>query len=398
MRRALQLALGGWAGPRPTRWLVRYSQGRAGHRRGIPCGIRRAPRRRWWHSGPVRRPRERRSCSTSSRARTGGRLPPCVDAIIEAGVKTRGDRRARSQPRGTGRCPKRLPWRASSRGRAASRHRLRRSTRRSSGASSGRNRPFLAVRWQPPWMGSWLMPRDAPSGSPGVESRDFVHWLRAGFDGIAVGRRTAETDESAADRFRGAVPPRVPADARRFHAGGLRNDLNIVRSAKEVPTVVITDPLPPATAEKAFAGTGSSWSRPRAASRHSRLSGSRYDFVAGGGRAGTLITALPRMTGGSHLLDPGARVPGIRNARLLANAQPTLLGEAVPWIATDRQAMARTRCSCSRRNCVTGIVNGHRYDGSHRAPGRHARDQPSPLRSRTWRRGEHRGERACLTV
>jgi diaminohydroxyphosphoribosylaminopyrimidine deaminase/5-amino-6-(5-phosphoribosylamino)uracil reductase len=46
----------------------------------------------------------------------------------------------------------------------------------------------------------------------GNEARDYVQWLRAGFDAIAVGGRTARLDDPSLT-VRGSVQPRVPPPA-----------------------------------------------------------------------------------------------------------------------------------------------------------------------------------------
>src|SRR5205814_2061031 len=71
------------------------------------------------------------------------------------------------------------------------------------------DRPFLAVKVATSLDGFLADASGRAKWVSGVESRDFVHWLRAGFDGVAVGRRTAETDDPQLT-VRGAVPPRVP--------------------------------------------------------------------------------------------------------------------------------------------------------------------------------------------
>ena len=76
----------------------------------------------------------------------------------------------------------------------------------------------------------------------GPEARAFVHGLRAGFDGIAVGGRTALRDDPRLTA-RGAIVPRVPA-ARILFEGSepLPPTLGAIRSANEIPTIVMTAP------------------------------------------------------------------------------------------------------------------------------------------------------------
>ncbi len=103
---------------------------------------------------------------------------------------------------------------------------------------------FVADRWG----GSqWI-------SSP--EAREHVQWLRAGYDAIGVGRGTAQADNPRLT-VRGALVPRVPPTRIVFsRSGSLGNDLHLVRTAKDVPTILIVDDDRAAAAERALADTG----------------------------------------------------------------------------------------------------------------------------------------------
>jgi diaminohydroxyphosphoribosylaminopyrimidine deaminase/5-amino-6-(5-phosphoribosylamino)uracil reductase len=76
----------------------------------------------------------------------------------------------------------------------------------------------------------------------GPEGREYVQWLRAGFDAIVVGGRTARLDDPSLT-VRGPVKPRVPPRRVVFdRAADLGPQLGLVRSAAEVPTVVVVSP------------------------------------------------------------------------------------------------------------------------------------------------------------
>jgi diaminohydroxyphosphoribosylaminopyrimidine deaminase/5-amino-6-(5-phosphoribosylamino)uracil reductase len=69
-----------------------------------------------------------------------------------------------------------------------------------------------------------------------------VQWLRAGFDAIAVGGRTARLDDPSLT-VRGSVAPRVVPKRVVFDsAADLGPQLTLVRTAKEIPTVVVVSP------------------------------------------------------------------------------------------------------------------------------------------------------------
>jgi diaminohydroxyphosphoribosylaminopyrimidine deaminase / 5-amino-6-(5-phosphoribosylamino)uracil reductase len=76
----------------------------------------------------------------------------------------------------------------------------------------------------------------------GVEAREYVQWLRAGFDAIAVGGRTARLDDPSLT-VRGTVQPRVPPKRVVFdREADLGPQLTLIRSASETPTLAVVSP------------------------------------------------------------------------------------------------------------------------------------------------------------
>ena len=76
-------------------------------------------------------------------------------------------------------------------------------------------------------------------------ARDFVQWLRAGFDAVAVGGVTAREDDPSLT-VRGPLQPRTRPTRVVFAADGdVPLPLRLVRTAREVPTVAITQPSAP---------------------------------------------------------------------------------------------------------------------------------------------------------
>jgi diaminohydroxyphosphoribosylaminopyrimidine deaminase/5-amino-6-(5-phosphoribosylamino)uracil reductase len=339
MRRALQLALGGWgrAAPNPLVGAVLLKDGQV-----VGEGF---------HAGFGQPHAEVLALRTSAAPKGAtlvvnlepcvhqGKTAPCVKAIIDAGVKRVVIAVRDPNPEARGGVEHLLkagievdvgPLAAQA---AALNAPFLWSFERT-------DRPFVAVKVATSLDGFLADASGRAKWVSGVESRDFVHWLRAGFDGIAVGRRTAETDDPQLT-VRGAVPPRVPPTRVVFTRGGLRSDLNLVRTAKEIPTIVITDPGSRVAAEKAFVGTGVTLITAEgrlAALTALRKAGITSLLVEGGGN---LITALLAddlvdriyWIQAPIFLGSGTRAFGDRN--------PTLLGEAASWIATDRQAMGK---------------------------------------------------------
>jgi diaminohydroxyphosphoribosylaminopyrimidine deaminase/5-amino-6-(5-phosphoribosylamino)uracil reductase len=75
----------------------------------------------------------------------------------------------------------------------------------------------------------------------GDEARDYVHWLRAGFDAIGVGGHTARTDDASLT-VRGVVQPRAAPRRVIFdRRGDLPASLTLVRTARETATILITE-------------------------------------------------------------------------------------------------------------------------------------------------------------
>jgi len=127
----------------------------------------------------------------------------------------------------------------------------------------------------------------------GPEARAYVHWLRAGFDAIAVGGRTAREDDPSLT-VRGSVTPRVAPRRVVFDAGAdLPLSLGVVRTSSEIPTWLLT--LPDAPAERVSALERAGVRVVAAADLESGLRALRADgvrslLVEGGGRlAGALL-------------------------------------------------------------------------------------------------------------
>ena len=339
MRRALQLALGGWgrAAPNPLVGAVLLKDGQVigegfhagfGEPHAEPLALRTAAA-----------PRGATLVVNLEPCIHHGHTPPCVNAIIEAGIKRVVVGTRDPNPEAAGgiehlrKAGIDVEVGLLAEEAAALNAPFLWSFERA-------DRPFLAVKVATSLDGFLADASGRAKWVSGVESRDFVHWLRAGFDAIAVGRRTAETDDPLLT-VRGAVPPRVAPTRVVFTRGGMRKDLNLVRTAKEVPTIVITDPASRAASEKSFADTGvkliTAEGRLQALTAL-RKSGITSLLVEGGGN---LITALMA----DDLVD---RIYWIQapiflgsGTRAFGERTPTLLGDARPWIATERQAMGK---------------------------------------------------------
>ena len=221
-----------------------------------------------------------------------GQQPPCVDAILRAGIRrvvaalpdpnpvaAGGAARLRETGIPVELGPERDAAEAQN---AAFLHGL-----------SNPERPFVALKLATSLDGRIADLEGRSRWISGSEARGYVHWLRAGFDAIGVGGRTARADDPSLT-VRGAVTPRVPPGRVIFDAAAdLPGSLGLVRSASELPTFVVASRQAPAARLTALERAGvrvvaaPSLSEGLAALR---AAGIGSLLVEGGGRlAGSLI-------------------------------------------------------------------------------------------------------------
>lgn len=201
------------------------------------------------------------------------------------------------------------------------------------------NRPFVAIK-----MGASLdgFTADSTGKSQWIsspEAREYVHWLRAGFNAVAVGRGTAENDDPELT-VRGSVIPRVPPTRVIFgFSGALSSELELVRTSREVPTIFVTRREVVEQAER-------------------QLEDSAVQVVAADDISSAL-ESLRALDIRSVFVEPGARLAGVmldagvvdriywiqapillgRGAPAFGAAQATPLAEAVRWVPTERKSL-----------------------------------------------------------
>jgi diaminohydroxyphosphoribosylaminopyrimidine deaminase / 5-amino-6-(5-phosphoribosylamino)uracil reductase len=188
----------------------------------------------------------------------------------------------------------------------------------------------------------------------GAEARDYVHWLRAGFDAIAVGGTTALTDNPQLTA-RGDVTPRKPPVRIVFDRRAILNPgVALVQTAREVPTWVVASPEAPMANVSVLEGNGVRVFRPETLAQafaQLRLAGIQSLLCEGGGALGTkLLTEglVDRLywVQAPVWLGEGAvpAFPGIP-------AFP--LAEAPRWITVERRPMGSdTLLVLDRRLCL----------------------------------------------
>jgi diaminohydroxyphosphoribosylaminopyrimidine deaminase/5-amino-6-(5-phosphoribosylamino)uracil reductase len=167
-----------------------------------------------------------------------GKQPPCVDQVIAAGVRRVVAAIRDPNPVAAGGAERLraagidvefgVLAREASALNAPFLHRAR-----------GEVRPFVALKLATS-VDARIADRDRRSRwISGPEARDYVHWLRAGFDAIGVGGATARHDDPSLT-VRGPLTPRIaPRRVVFAPALNLRLEAELIRSAREVPTTVV---------------------------------------------------------------------------------------------------------------------------------------------------------------
>ncbi len=169
-----------------------------------------------------------------------GKTPPCVDAIIAAGVRRVVYGAADVDPQARGG--------AAVLGAAGVKVEggvLEGAVRAQNAAFFHRHarpgRPFVALKLATS-VDSRIADADGQSRwVTGPAARDWVHWLRAGFEAIAVGRNTVLVDDPALT-VRGALRPATPPLRVVFDRGAaIPAGAALVRTARHTPTLVLAE-------------------------------------------------------------------------------------------------------------------------------------------------------------
>ncbi|MFL5403270.1 MAG: bifunctional diaminohydroxyphosphoribosylaminopyrimidine deaminase/5-amino-6-(5-phosphoribosylamino)uracil reductase RibD [Gemmatimonadales bacterium] len=170
-----------------------------------------------------------------------GKQPPCTEAIIQSGIRRVVAALRDPNPIAAGGSERlreagievELGSQADSAAaqNASFLHSLRRT-----------GRPFVALKLATTLNGKIADGFGRSRWISGEPARDYVQWLRAGFDAIAVGGRTARFDDPSLT-VRGPVQPRVPPKRVVFdRAADLGPQLTLVRTASEMPTFAVVAP------------------------------------------------------------------------------------------------------------------------------------------------------------
>lgn len=222
-----------------------------------------------------------------------GKTPPCTDAIVRAGVARVVAAIRDPDPEAQG-------------GMGVLRDRgVTVSMGLLAEAAAALNAPFLFARQQTerPFVALKLATSidgriaDAAGSSrwvSGEAAREYVQWLRAGFDAIAVGGTTALRDDPQLT-VRGAVTPRKQPVRVVFDRRAMLNQTaDLVRTARDVPTWVMASPDAPAASVALLEQSGVRVFRPGSLPDGLRLlreAGIESVLCEGGGALGARLFA-----------------------------------------------------------------------------------------------------------
>ncbi|UCG88995.1 MAG: bifunctional diaminohydroxyphosphoribosylaminopyrimidine deaminase/5-amino-6-(5-phosphoribosylamino)uracil reductase RibD, partial [Gemmatimonadota bacterium] len=170
-----------------------------------------------------------------------GKTPPCTDALVMAGVSRVVFAVADPSPRAGG-----GSQRLRSHGIEVESGLLMREAAALNApflwSQARAHRPFVALKLATSMDGFLADAGGNSQWITGDVARAHAHWIRAGFDAIAVGRRTADTYDPQLT-VRGSVSPRIsPTRVVFSRSGRLRPGLRLLRTADAVPTVLLVPP------------------------------------------------------------------------------------------------------------------------------------------------------------
>ena len=232
-------------------------------------------------------------------------------------------------------------------------------------AAAAQNAPFLFTRQQTdrPFVALKLATsidgRIADAGGSsqwisGPEARDHVHWLRAGFDAIAVGGTTALMDNPQLTA-RGDLTPRKPPVRIVFDRRAMLNlGVSLVQTAREVPTWVMSSPEAPMANVSVLEGNGVRVFRPETLAQafaQLRLAGIQSLLCEGGGALGAKLLAEGLIDRLYWVQSPVWLGEGAVPAFPGVPASP--LADAPRWVVVERRPLGSdTLLVLDRRLCL----------------------------------------------
>ncbi|MBA2458128.1 MAG: bifunctional diaminohydroxyphosphoribosylaminopyrimidine deaminase/5-amino-6-(5-phosphoribosylamino)uracil reductase RibD [Gemmatimonadales bacterium] len=202
------------------------------------------------------------------------------------------------------------------------------------------SRPFVALKLATSLDGRIADAAGRSRWISGREAQEYVHWLRAGYDAVAVGGRTARTDDPQLT-VRGSVEPRNPPRRVVFDPqADLDPDLTLVRTARRTPTLLVTSPAAPDQRVEQLAACGVTILPAESLAdglRSLRRAGVGSLLVEGGGRlAGALLGE--EMADRYYWLQSPIWL-GERGVPAIAGLPSQPLDRAARWRPVERRAL-----------------------------------------------------------
>lgn len=216
------------------------------------------------------------------------------------------------------------------------------------------DRPFVALKLATSIDGRIADHTGQSRWVSGPDAREWVHWLRAGFDALAVGGTTALTDDPALTVRGPVVPRRSPVrivfDRRAMLNAGVR----LVATAREIPTWVVASPAAPDASVQVLEANGVRVFRPEglaAGLAAIRAAGVESLLCEGGGALGTRLLADGFV---DRLYWVQAPVwLGARGVPAFPDLPSRSLAEAARWTPVERRALgADTLVVLDRELCL----------------------------------------------
>jgi diaminohydroxyphosphoribosylaminopyrimidine deaminase/5-amino-6-(5-phosphoribosylamino)uracil reductase len=223
-------------------------------------------------------------------------------------------------------------------------------------AHEQRRRPFVALKLATSIDGRIADATGSSHWVSGAAARDYVQWLRAGFDAIAVGGTTALRDDPQLT-VRGRVTPRKAPVRVVFDRRAMLNEtVGLVRTAREVPTWVVASHEAPVASVATLEQSGVRVFRPGSLAEGLQMlreAGIQSLLCEGGGALGAKLLAdglVDRLywVQAPIWLGDGAvpAFPGVPAAPL---------GAAPRWTVVERLALGTdTLLVLDRRLCLPG--------------------------------------------
>ena len=223
-------------------------------------------------------------------------------------------------------------------------------------AREQRERPFVALKLATSIDGRIADAAGSSQWVSGAAAREYVQWLRAGFDAIAVGGTTALRDNPQLT-VRGPVTPRrAPVRVVFDRRAMLNPSALLVSSAREVPTWVMASPEAPASSVAALEQNGVRVFRPDSLAAGLRmLRDARVETLLceGGGALGARLLADGLVDRLYWVQSPVWLGEGAVPA--FPGVPPQPLAAAPRWTPVERRALGSdTLLVLDRRLCLQG--------------------------------------------